>query len=81
VAGPWFFLTRPRPPTDKGGNPGARAGRRRPPRFAGDPALACKPRPKPPRAVRKLRLIRPISWLAIAVLLLGALAAALIGTR
>lgn len=36
---------------------------------------------KPPRAVRKLLLIRPISWIAIAAVVVGAIAAALIGTR
>ena len=43
--------------------------------------MARERKPKPPRAVRKLRLIKPISWAAIAVVVASAIAAALIGTR
>jgi hypothetical protein len=38
-------------------------------------------KPKPPRQIRKLRLIRPLSWAAIAVVVAGAVAAALISAR
>jgi hypothetical protein len=40
-----------------------------------------KRKSKPPRPVRKLRLIRPLSWAAIAAVVGGLIAAGLIGTR
>lgn len=40
-----------------------------------------KRRQKPPRSVRKLRLIKPVSWLAVAAVLGGVVAAALIASR
>ena len=38
-------------------------------------------RQRPPRPIRKLKLIRPVSWMAVAAVIGGIVAAALIASR
>jgi hypothetical protein len=38
-------------------------------------------RQRPPRSIRKLKLIKPVSWLAVAAVVGGVVAAALIASR